>query len=165
MTSERDAYEVLQVDRAAAWPEIRAAYRTLVRRYHPDCPTPDTTRMKEINAAYERVEREYRQGRDGSPGVPVGPGKVAADAPFVPPAPAKPSYGPLMGRVMAARRIETPVIDFGQYAGWRIAEIAECDPRYLRWLSRHSSGLRFRAAIESVLGSGPDIGRRAALVR
>ncbi|HEX4897145.1 MAG TPA: DnaJ domain-containing protein, partial [Candidatus Limnocylindrales bacterium] len=69
MTSERDAYEVLQVNRAAAWPEIRAAYRTLVRRYHPDCPTPNTTRMKEINAAYERVEREHRHGRDGSPGV------------------------------------------------------------------------------------------------
>ncbi len=91
--------------------------------------------MREINAAYARIEGEHRQGRQSSPGVPVGPGKPAADAPFVPPVPTKPSYGPLMGRVMAARRVDTPIIDFGRYAGWRIAEIAEIDPRYLRWLS------------------------------
>jgi curved DNA-binding protein CbpA len=165
VTSERDAYDVLQVDRAASWAEIRGAYRTLARRYHPDWATPDTARMAEVNSAYERLEREHGRGAEASRGVPVGPGKAAVDAPSTPAAPVKPSYGPLMGRVMAARRMETPVIDFGQYAGWRIAEIAEHDPRYLQWLSRHSSGVRFRAVIERVLGSGVAVGRRAALVR
>ena len=65
----------------------------------------------------------------------------------------------------AARNGESPVLDFGQYAGWRIADVAGHDPRYLRWLSRHSSGIRFRRAIELVLGPEADLGRRAAVIR
>lgn len=160
MAAERDPYEALQVSRSHPWPEIRTAYRMLARRYHADGTSPDKHRMVEINGAYARLEREHDgAGRDtspASPGVPVGPGQ---------PAPAGPSHGSLLDRIMAARRIDTPVVDFGQYAGWRIAEIAECDPRYLRWLSRHSSGHRFRAAIVQVLGSDHEIGRRAALIR
>ncbi len=166
---ERDAYDVLQVRRGASWPELRAAYRALVRRFHPDGTTPDTRRMVEINAAYECLEREHLRGRDGAGArVSVGPGRqpagsVAGPA-AVPARSAAPSYGTLMDRVRAAERIDTPVVDFGQYAGWRIAEIAQHDPRYLRWLSRHSSGLRFRHAIERVLGPDSEIGRRAAIV-
>lgn len=66
---------------------------------------------------------------------------------------------------MHANARPTPVIDFGEYAGWQIADVARVDPRYLHWLSRHSSGIRYRAAIADVLGSDKDIGRRAALVR
>ncbi len=169
--NERDAYDVLQVSRTASWAELRAAYRALVRRYHPDGTTPDMRRMVEINAAYECLERQHRDnaGRGAAPWIPVGPGREPAGGPpataSAAPAPsAVPSYGPLLDRIRAAERIDTPVVDFGQYAGWRIAEIAQHDPRYLRWLSRHSSGLRFRHAIERVLGPDADIGRRAAIV-
>jgi hypothetical protein len=72
--------------------------------------------------------------------------------------------GPLMRRIRANRRHETPVLDFGRYAGWRIAEVATHDPTYLRWLSRHSSGIRFRSVIEQVLGDESEIGRRAAIL-
>ena len=120
--------------------------------------------MVEVNAAYERLERERRR-RESSAGVPVGPGRPTGGASSAAGAPAKPRYGPLMRRVMAARHIETPMLDFGQYAGWRIGEIAEHDPGYLRWLSRHSSGVRYRAVIERVLGSDPEIDSRAPLVR
>jgi uncharacterized protein (DUF3820 family) len=44
------------------------------------------------------------------------------------------------------------VLDFGHYAGRTIAELAEADPDYLRWLERHSSGVRYRAEIQRVLG-------------
>ncbi|HEX5588858.1 MAG TPA: DnaJ domain-containing protein [Candidatus Limnocylindrales bacterium] len=167
MPPERDAYDVLQVSRSASWPEMRAAYRSLARRYHPDGASPDTPRMVEINAAYEQLEREHGEGDRGtSRGVPVGPGRPADATAFTPPpAPPVQRFGPLMRRVMANRGIETPVIDFGQYAGWQIADVAAHDPGYLRWLSRHSSGIRFRAVIERVLGTDPDVGRRAALVR
>ena len=38
-------------------------------------------------------------------------------------------------------------IDFGRYAGWSIRDLVRQDPEYLRWLSRHSSGVRFRSEI------------------
>lgn len=52
----RDYYEVLGVKRDASEKEIRAAFRKLARRYHPDVNPGDKTaeaKFKEINAAYE----------------------------------------------------------------------------------------------------------------
>jgi curved DNA-binding protein CbpA len=42
-------------------------------------------------------------------------------------------------------------LDFGRYEGWRLRDLARRDPDYLRWLVRHSSGIRYRTAIEQVL--------------
>ncbi len=168
MTLERDAWEVLQVSRSSSWPEKRAAYRALARRYHPDGTTPDRRRMVEINAAYERLELQHRHGTGASPEVPIGFDTSAAGSWTGTPAPcsgpAVPPQGSLLRRVMNARHVDTPVVDFGQYAGRRIGEIADHDPRYLRWLSRQSSGIRFRAVIEQVLGPDLEIGRRAAIL-
>jgi hypothetical protein len=44
------------------------------------------------------------------------------------------------------------VLDFGHYAGHAIADLADSDPDYLRWLERHASGTRYRAEIKRVLG-------------
>jgi hypothetical protein len=44
------------------------------------------------------------------------------------------------------------ILDFGHYAGRSIAELADADPDYLRWLERHPSGVRYRAEIQRVLG-------------
>jgi uncharacterized protein (DUF3820 family) len=46
-------------------------------------------------------------------------------------------------------------LDFGHYAGQTIAELAQVDPDYLRWLARHPSGARYRAEIARVLGPMP----------
>ena len=67
---------------------------------------------------------------EGGGSLPVGPGNDAT---------ARASFDP--GR-----------IDFGHYAGQTVAELAERDPDYLRWLARHPSGARYRAEIERVLG-------------
>jgi len=156
--TQREAHEVLQVPANAGWSSVRAAYLALARRYHPDGAAPNAQRMVELNAAYECLDRQRRAGPDAAhPWVSAGPGGAPAPA-------AERDPGPLLRRARATGRVETPVIDFGQYAGWRIAEVAECDPEYLRWLSRHSSGVRFRAAIQEVLGSQTEIGRRAALI-
>jgi hypothetical protein len=124
--------------------------------------------MAEVNAAYETLEREERHAAERPPMRPMGPGvsaPVAAAAPAASTFPAPgPARGSLLGRILAANRIDTPALDFGEYAGWKIAEVAERDPRYLRWLSRHSSGVRFRSIIEQVLGPDPELGRRAAIL-
>ena len=63
----------------------------------------------------------------GSDRVPVGPGQGSS--------------------------FDATTIDFGHHAGRTIAELAESDPDYLRWLARHPSGVRYRAEIQRVFSS------------
>jgi len=160
------AYAILHVRPDADWRGIQKAFRTLARKYHPDGTEPDSVRMAQINAAYEELERSHPRGGDGFNGVPVGPGESSTwPAPSAEsPRPPAPTLGPLMRRIAEAEYGDTPVIDFGQYAGWRIGEVARYDPAYLRWLSRHSSGIRYRDVIARVLGGDPRVGRRGALL-
>jgi 2-C-methyl-D-erythritol 2,4-cyclodiphosphate synthase len=50
---KEDYYQILGVSRNATQAEIRAVYRRLVKEYHPDKRGGDSTRIKEINEAYE----------------------------------------------------------------------------------------------------------------
>lgn len=65
-----DPYEVLNVPSTATDEEVKKAYRELARKYHPDNyhdnPLADLAqeKMKEINAAYDAVQKE-RSGRSG----------------------------------------------------------------------------------------------------
>jgi hypothetical protein len=43
------------------------------------------------------------------------------------------------------------VLTFGRYAGWSLRDLARRDPEYLLWLSRHSSGIRYRTEIYGIL--------------
>jgi hypothetical protein len=43
------------------------------------------------------------------------------------------------------------VLAFGRYAGWSLPDLARRDPDYLLWLSRHSSGIRYRTEIYGIL--------------
>jgi curved DNA-binding protein CbpA len=47
-----DPYEVLQVDPDAEREVIRAAYRTLARKYHPDVSAGSRDRMAALNHAW-----------------------------------------------------------------------------------------------------------------
>lgn len=168
MTSERDAYEILQVDVSAETGVVRTAYRALARRYHPDGSEPDVRRMAEINQAYDRLRtperrREYDRNRPLLVGVGPGPGSAASSR-WPGPSSAVAS-GALSRRIAMAERDDSPIIDFGQYAGWRIGDVARHDPAYLRWLSRHSAGVRYGQAIATALGGDREIGRRASLLR
>jgi curved DNA-binding protein CbpA len=147
-----DAYKLLQVDASADGLVIHAAYRALARRFHPDGEAPDAPRMSELNAAYAVLRdpgcrRAYDAKRtiSQSQPVPVVDALRPVDA-WVP---------------RSADGGEPVVLDFGRYVGWTIKDLARHDADYLRWLCRHSSGLRFRDAISRLLPREPDLQRRA----
>lgn len=62
-----DPYEVLGVSPSATDEQIKAAYRELARKYHPDNyannPLADLAqeKMKQINEAYDTIQRQRRQ--------------------------------------------------------------------------------------------------------
>ena len=68
----RDPYEVLGVQPSATDDEVKAAYRALARKYHPDNyadnPLSDLAqeKMQEINEAYDTVVRMRKEGNTGS---------------------------------------------------------------------------------------------------
>ena len=55
MANERDYYEVLGVPKDASQEDIKKAYRTLAKKYHPDiCKEPNANeRFAEIQVAYD----------------------------------------------------------------------------------------------------------------
>lgn len=77
----KDYYQTLGVDRDAAIPDIKKAYRKLARKYHPDISKePDAAlRMQEINeakavltdpekrTAYDQLGERYHAGQDFRP--------------------------------------------------------------------------------------------------
>jgi curved DNA-binding protein CbpA len=153
---EFDAYRLLQIDPLAEEVVLDAAYRALSRRYHPDGDSPNPARMADINRAYSLIRTpELRRRYDTERRFhPVGPARSA-------PSPTTDLRSRLQREREAAEAAESAeadgeigpgsALDFGRYEGWRLRELARRDPDYLRWLARHSSGIRYRTAIEQVL--------------
>lgn len=159
MSQPLDYYHILQVDPEADAEIITAAYRVLARRLHPDRDITGVQeyRMSELNRAYAVLrDPAKRQQYDAERTLmqPVGPG---ADGPR--------RRGGLAARWNGDAGSEASVqpdaasdetrLSFGRHAGMTLREIAAQDTEYLRWLSRHSSGLRYRAEIERILGADP----------
>jgi curved DNA-binding protein CbpA len=135
-------YAVLQILPSAEQEVVTAAFRALALKYHPD---HDATRraaekMAELNRAYailrdERSRAAHDRARRATiAGISVATSPVAGGSTAPP---ANPSPG--------------SVLTFGRYSGWSLRDLARRDPDYLLWLSRHSSGIRYRTEIYGIL--------------
>lgn len=142
--ADDDAYAVLGLSPKAHDVVIRAAYRALAALYHPDVQanSSNTHRMAELNAAYAQLRTPARRALyDAEREL------ASREATIV--APAKgPGISPMRG--------SGTVLTFGRYEGWSIDRLAMHDADYLRWLRRHSAGLRYRAEIDKALATISD---------
>ena len=156
MRDEKDHYKALQVDPEADPEVIKAAYKALARKLHPDDDFTgiEEYRLKELTSSYDilrdpAARKAYNLRRAYRMRWPVGPGLDEA------PEEAELTTH-LAERVQAhldeAEAPDLRRLDFGRYGGHTLREIAQRDPDYLRWLARHSSGIRFRNAILKILG-------------
>lgn len=166
VSEARDPYEVLQVAPTADDTVLRAAYRALAQRFHPDIAGPDgEARMRELNAAWEaigtaerraayhRARRESEQAqRAGSTTGAGSTGRPGPDSPTdtrsAPPVSAPPwtgAAGPPPGHPSGS------VLDFGVYYGWSLGEIARQDLGYLQWLEPRAEARSHAAEIDAIL--------------
>jgi curved DNA-binding protein CbpA len=136
-----DPYAVLQVLPTADQEVINAAFKALAFKYHPDRDSTRraATKMAELNLAFTILRdpsaraAHDRNRRTTIAGVSVvAPGRPAGSS-----SPASPGQG--------------SVLSFGRYSGWGLRDLARQDIDYLLWLSRHSSGIRYRTEIYGIL--------------
>jgi curved DNA-binding protein CbpA len=137
-----DPYAILQVLPTADQVVINAAFKALALKYHPD---RDATRraadkMAELNRAFAilrdptaRAAYDRSSRRATIAGISVATSARPAGAP----PPGAPGQG--------------SVLNFGRYTGWGLRDLARHDPDYVLWLSRHSSGIRYRTEIYGIL--------------
>jgi len=169
-----DHYDVLQVSPHAEPDVIRAAFRALARRHHPDFGG-DQRRMMQINEAWSVLGNRKRRaaydatrprGRSRLDHAPMRAAPPAYDASPVMAAtrPSGPIAAAAQRRAASEGRSEAggapaglgqgAVLDFGRYAGWSVAALAQHDPDYLLWLERTPIGRPLRSEIRERVGSG-----------
>jgi curved DNA-binding protein CbpA len=135
-----DPYAILQVVPTADQEVVTAAYKALALKYHPD---RDATRrasekMATLNRAYAMLrDRATRAAYDSSRRTTIAGISVPVSAVPASKAPSVAAPGSVLG--------------FGRYTGWSLRDLARHDPDYVLWLSRHSSGIRYRTEIYGIL--------------
>jgi curved DNA-binding protein CbpA len=133
---------VLQVLPDADQEVVNAAFKALALKYHPD---RDATRraaekMAELNRAYTVLRDPVRRAtHDRTRRATIAGIAVAATSARTSGAPPPTSAN------------QGSVLGFGRYSGWGLRDLARQDPDYLLWLSRHSSGIRYRTEIYGIL--------------
>jgi curved DNA-binding protein CbpA len=156
-----DLYKVLNVDPGADAEVIRAAYRALARRDHPDLSADPaaSSKMVELNAAFEVLgdaERRavYDQSRRALAATTDTPTGRAVAQPARGPAAGPTINRQPLGARAAAQGQSGTVLEFGRYAGWSLADLARYDPDYLEWLGRTMIGRGYQEEIDTLLALG-----------
>ena len=151
--STRDPYEVLGVPRAATTRQIRAAYVARARGAHPDLVGHHGTDvMRALNEAWEVLKDPARRSSlDASAGQPAG--KVTSSRPAGRDGGASDRTQPFWTGVAGPPpgRPSGPVLDFGIFAGWSLAEIDRRDRGYLAWLRDRPEAKPYREQIDRLL--------------
>ena len=146
MLSFGDPYKVLQIDPDAEPEVVRAAYRALALKYHPDVSTGSQDRMAALNQAWgilrdAAARAEYDSSRAEVRQQPL-PRQQEVSYEMPAPLPATPPGKPSGSR-----------LDFGRYAGWSLGQVAAKDPEYLQWLARTPIGRAFTHEIDELLAT------------
>jgi DnaJ-class molecular chaperone len=74
----KDYYKTLNVEKSASKDDIKKAFRKLAHEYHPDKPTGNETKFKEVNEAYQVLSDDQKRAqydRFGSNGPQFGGGQ------------------------------------------------------------------------------------------
>jgi len=133
-----DPYFTLQITATAEPEVVQAAFRALARKHHPDRDQTRTAsaQMARLNRAYSLLrDPKAREAFDRARRATVAGASVNTN--ITNPPPARSSGG--------------SVLQFGRYSGWALRDLARKDLDYLLWLSRHSSGIRYRQEIYGIL--------------
>jgi curved DNA-binding protein CbpA len=144
MERPRDPYAALQIAPDAEPEVVRAAYRALAQKYHPDVAGGSEARMTTLNNAWAVL-------RDPAKRATLDRERLAAAA--------RTEASGSQATEWSASRPPTPrparsgatVLDFGRYAGWSLPDIARQDPEFLEWLVRTPIGRRFEPEVRSLL--------------
>lgn len=148
-TGDVDLYRVLHVDPNAHPTVVQAAYRALARMFHPDrTATSGSIEMVLINRAYAVLrdpEQRRAYDRRWNRAAPPPPTPAHAAAPVAP--------APTSASTRSTTGVKGTALPHGRYAGWTLEQLVRHDPDYLRWLSRHTSGLRYRSEIARLLAN------------
>ena len=145
-----DYYHVLQVDPAAEPEVLRAAYRALATKYHPDREGGSADRMIAINRAWDVLGNPANRATYDKSRVTLSPRRTTVETHREP---VPDTEGCLTPRPRGTTQRSGTVLDFGRYAGWSFPEIARQDPDFLRWLARMPIGRPYAAEIERTLGA------------
>jgi len=163
VSSHIDPYHVLQVQRHAAPEVIRAAYRALAWKYHPDRgATPEG--MVLLNHAWSILGDPARRAAFDAGTLASQPSRTSPPPPTpratdIDAAPREPG---LASRRQAAEGTGGgSVLDFGRYEGWTIRKLVDHDPDYLRWLVRTPVGRRLAPEIDAALSGRERVAARA----
>lgn len=137
-----DLYRVLQVDSDADQDVIRAAYRALAAKHHPDLGGRGEE-MAELNRAYavlsDPVVRSAYDRRRRAQAVNALASMAVAE-----------SSSETLGTAPISGD-GTSLLDYGRYAGWSVAKVAGHDPDFLEWFVRTPNGRRYHAEITRAL--------------
>jgi curved DNA-binding protein CbpA len=141
-----DPYKVLQIDPDAEPEVVRAAYRALALKYHPDVATGSQDRMAALNQAWgilrNATARAVYDGARAEAQRKPHARKPDVSYEMPAPTPATPRGKPSGSR-----------LDFGRYAGWSLGQVAAQDPEYLEWLARTPIGRSFNREIDALLAT------------
>ncbi|EGV66583.1 Molecular chaperone (DnaJ super) [Yamadazyma tenuis] len=82
MVKETKLYDILGVAPSASESELKKAYRKAALKYHPDKPTGDTEKFKEISEAFDILSNSDKRQIYDDYGIEAARGNAPAENPF-----------------------------------------------------------------------------------